>query len=242
MTTNHLARRVCAVSAAFVLACGASGVAASAAFADDVPASSTATIANDEQPVTFVSSPTASGSFSLIITIAGTAINVSYAVNADGAVVSAAVTSTSGGSLSVVGPVAVHENELSITLKDGQVVSVELGNKGDVKEVSVEGPDNEQADDNQGDSAQGDNNHGEHTSAVTSTEGSTSGDEHHGDGAASTTAPAATEGDNHQGDDNQGDATPTKPATPKQSDSSHDGGGDSGDSGDSGGSSSGGSD
>lgn len=125
MSTSRSARRAVAITAAAFLAFGGSAVVATSAFADTSASDSAAT---------FTLTDNGGGSFSLVITIPGTSIAVDYAVDASGAVTSA-TTSTAGAS------VTVNEDELTITLADGTVVSAEVGEAGRVDEVDVEQPD-----------------------------------------------------------------------------------------------------
>lgn len=139
--TAPIARRTAAFGAAFVLALGASGVAASAAFADVMP-TPTAT----EMPSAAAPAPTEAPAFTLTnmgnaytlsIDIIGAPIVLSYTVDPNGAI---ANVSTSTGT------VAVDGHELTLTLTDGRVVNVELGEGGtSVKEVQVEQPEAEQS-------------------------------------------------------------------------------------------------
>ena len=143
MSATFVVRRCAAVSVVLLLACGAGGVAVSAALADTgAVASASATPSSSPEPT--ASQPTGDpiftltnngvGSFSLALTIAGTPITVEYSVDATGAV-TAASTSTAGASVDAGG------HDLTVTLADGRVVKVELGDTGDVvKEVSVTAP------------------------------------------------------------------------------------------------------
>lgn len=139
MTKPVLARRAAAVSATFILALGASGVAASAAFADTpapTPAATASGTPADDSAEgidpTYTLTDNGAGTYSLTLTIPGTSIAVDYTVDPTGTVTGAS-TSTSGAT------VAAAENDLTITLADGRVVKVELGDAGNtVDEVSVE--------------------------------------------------------------------------------------------------------
>jgi hypothetical protein len=206
MTHPRLARRATAVSASFVLAFGACGVAASLAFADTTPtapATSTAAEPTDTPEAgdpTFTLTNNGAGSFSLAITIPGTSIAVDYTVDPTGAV-TGATTSTAGAT------VVVDGHDLTVTLADGRTVQVELGDAGDaVKEVSVE-------------EADGDNNDNQSGDQSDSQADDQSGDQGDNEDRASTPEPAHTE-------------TPEAPETPEATDTSDD----SKDSGDSGGS------
>lgn len=146
MPTTFIIRRCAAASAAFVLACGAAGVAASAALADTSPvppvASASPTPSSSAEPTAtpvaedpmFTLTANGAGSFSLVITLAGTPITVDYTVDAKGWV-TAASTSTAGVS------VAGKHHDLTVAMADGHVVTVELGDAGDVvEEVTVDAP------------------------------------------------------------------------------------------------------
>jgi hypothetical protein len=181
MTHPRLARRATAVSASFVLAFGACGVAASLAFADTTPtapATSTAAAPTDTPEAgdpTFTLTNNGAGSFSLAITIPGTSIAVEYTVDPTGAV-TGATTSTPGAT------VAVDGHDLTVTLADGRTVEVKLGDSGDaVKEVSVD----EANGDNNNQDANGDNQSGDHGDSQSGGKsGAESGDqsnEHSGD-------------------------------------------------------------
>lgn len=151
MSNPKLARRTAAVSAAFVLALGACGVAASAAFADSTPTTPVATTSAEPTDAPEAGDPTytltnnGAGSFSLAVTIPGTSIAVAYTVDPTGAV-TGATTSTAGATVTVDG------HDLTITLADGRAVKVELGDA--VKEVSVDeknSDNNQDTQDQQGD-------------------------------------------------------------------------------------------
>jgi uncharacterized membrane protein YgcG len=222
MTHPRLARRATAVSASFILAFGACGVAASMAFADatpTVPATTTAVEPTDTPESgdpTFTLTNNGAGSFSLAITIPGTSIAVDYTVDPTGAV-TGATTSTAGAT------VAVDGHDLTVTLADGRTVKVELGDAGDaVKEVSV-------------DEANGDNNNQDQT-------GDQSGDQ--GDNQSDNQDPASAPEPAHTQSPEPSDSSDTSDssATSKSSkDSSGSTGSDSSGS-DSGGSDSGSSD
>ena len=103
MSNPPLVRRVAVASASLVLALGAAGVAASAAFADAATPVATASAQPSEAPdapeagdPTFTLTNNGAGSFSLAITIPGTSIAVDYTVDPTGAV-TGATTSTAGG-------------------------------------------------------------------------------------------------------------------------------------------------
>lgn len=149
MNSTRTARPALTVSAAFLLALGASGVAASAAFADShqAPAATTPSTSDTEPTFTLVSS--GAGSFELTLTVPGTSIAVTYAVDPTGAV-TAATTSTVGAS------VVADGDELKVSLADGRVIDVELGKSGTtVDEVEVDEPGEHQAEaDNQDDNNQ----------------------------------------------------------------------------------------
>ena len=146
MSATFVVRRCAAVSLVLLLACGAGGVAVSAALADPGPVVS-GSAAPSSSPEPTVSQPVdhpiftltnnGAGSFSLALAIAGTPITVEYSVDATGSV-TAASTSTAGASVDASG------HDLTVTLVDGRVVKVELGDSGDrVKEVAVTEPNGE---------------------------------------------------------------------------------------------------
>lgn len=223
MTHPRLARRATAVSASFVLAFGACGVAASLAFADTTPtapATSTAaepTDAPEAGDPTFTLTNNGAGSFSLAITIPGTSIAVDYTVDPTGAV-TGATTSTAGAT------VAVDGHDLTVTLADGRTVKVELGDSGDaVKEVSVE----EANGDNNNQDETGDNQTGEQSDSKA---GDQSGDQSN----KQSDKQSGKQSDKRSGDqgDQQDPASapePTHTQTPEPSDTndSHSGSSDS---------------
>jgi hypothetical protein len=192
MTHPRLARRATAVSASFVLAFGACGVAASLAFADTTPtapATSTAAEPTDTPEAgdpTFTLTNNGAGSFSLAITIPGTSIAVDYTVDPTGAV-TGATTSTPGAT------VAVDGHDLTVTLVDGRTVQVELGDAGDaVKEVSVE----EANGDNNNQDQSGDNQSGDQSGNQGDSQSGDQGDSQEPASApepANTQAPNATD-------------------------------------------------
>ncbi len=149
MTRTRLASRTVTVSAAFVLAFGAAGVAASAAFADDATTSAPISVSVQDEP-TFTLVDNGAGSFSLAIVIPGTSVAIDYTVDADGGV-TGATTSTAGAG------VTFEDDEITVTLTDGRVVAVEVGKAGEVDEIEVEGPDDD-ADENDSNDADVDEN------------------------------------------------------------------------------------
>lgn len=231
MSATFLTRRCAAVSAVFVLACGAAGAAGSAAFADTAPVppvatsspapgSSAAPTANPQsEDPTFTLTSNGAGTFSLVLTLAGTAITVDYTVDATGAV-TAASTSTAGVSVTGAG------HELSVTLTDGRAVKVELGDAGDVvTDVSLTEPNRDDNNAATGDAAVQDGQHGDTHDGTASPEpqstaptdsadqqGDNQGDDK-GDnaGAPVTAAPQPSVSEQDQGDnqgDNHGDTPP----------------------------------
>jgi hypothetical protein len=195
MTTPTLARRAAAVSASFVLALGACGIVASAAFADGTTpvapvatASAEPTDAPEAGDPTYTLTNNGGGSFSLAITIPGTSIAVDYTVDPTGAV-TGATTSTAGATVTVDG------HDLTITLADGRAVKVELGDAGDaVKDISV---DEKNSDNNNDKTQQGDNR-------------DKVGDQ----------GQQGTDSQDHQGDNQDPTGTATSAPEPKATDSS----------------------
>lgn len=135
MNPKRPARPALTVSVAFLLALGASGVAASAVYADSSPTPAGTSTSTEASEPTFTLVSNSPGNFELTLTVPGTSIAVTYAVDALGAVTTA-TTSSVGAS------VVADGDELTITLADGRIIEVELGKSGTtVDEIEVDEPD-----------------------------------------------------------------------------------------------------
>lgn len=197
-TSGRLAGRVATVSAAFVLAMGATG-ALGVAFADDNPptpaTSGSPATGSTEDGNAYILSTDGTGTFSLALTVPGTSIAIDYTVDTTGAV-TAASTSSAGATVTVDG------HDLTVTLADGRTVQVELGDKGDtVDEVETDTPDSASGDSNGDGNGGGDGSDNSDTPEPTDTPDSNAPDSNadeqgdNNDQGASSSAPDSGETD-----------------------------------------------